>query len=133
MTSPEVRIGDAERESAVSALGDHYLAGRISKEEYDERTSVAWRAKTNSELWPLFADLPALRPKTTPVHVPAPNGAGRSGHKSRVPLLPLLLVIVAVLAITNVPWWAWLIVIWMWATGMFSRLRHWGHREGGHG
>lgn len=55
---PEVRIGDAEREAAVAALGEHYAAGRLTKEEYDERAGIAWTAKTNSALWPLFADLP---------------------------------------------------------------------------
>ena len=37
---PELRIGDAEREAAVTALGEHYAAGRLTKEEYDERADA---------------------------------------------------------------------------------------------
>ena len=63
----EIRIGDAEREQAVSALGEHYLAGRITQEEYDERAAAAWTAKTVSQLQPLFWDLPVQeKPVTQP-------------------------------------------------------------------
>ena len=54
----ELRIGDADREAAVRALGEHYAAGRLTKEEFDERADPAWAAKTGSALQPLFADLP---------------------------------------------------------------------------
>ena len=37
---PELRIGDAEREATISALGEHYAAGRLTKEEYDERSDA---------------------------------------------------------------------------------------------
>ena len=79
---PEIRIGDAEREAAVAALGEHYAAGRLTKEEYDERAAIAWSAKFNSVLWPLFADLPrppaaAPRPVAqTPSRRPPERGYG---------------------------------------------------------
>ena len=38
---PELRIGDDEREAAVTALGEHYAAGRLTKDEYDERAERA--------------------------------------------------------------------------------------------
>ena len=57
-----VRIGDAEREQAIGALGEHFAAGRLSKDEFDERGSAAWAAKTSADLAPLFSDLPALAP-----------------------------------------------------------------------
>ena len=60
-SGPELRIGDSEREAAVAALGDHYAAGRLTKEEYDERAARAWEARTRSALWPLFSDLPSSR------------------------------------------------------------------------
>ena len=41
---PELRIGDAEREAAVTALGEHYAAGRLTKDEYDERPRGLGRA-----------------------------------------------------------------------------------------
>ena len=57
----EPRIGDAEREAAVTSLGEHYAAGRLTKEEFDERSDQAWAARTAAGLWPLFADLPRLK------------------------------------------------------------------------
>src|SRR3954466_8119673 len=92
-----LRIGDAEREAAVSALGDHYAAGRITREELDDRTSVAYAARTEAELWPLFADLPAAaRPARGSSPRPGPRPAGRpSGAPawcSAGLLAPLLLV-----------------------------------------
>ena len=40
MNGPELRIGDDDREAAVTALGEHYAAGRLTKEEYDERADA---------------------------------------------------------------------------------------------
>src|SRR6478752_7663505 len=53
-----IRIGDAERDEAVSALGDHFAAGRLNREELDERIDQAMQAKFTTDLRPLFADLP---------------------------------------------------------------------------
>ena len=58
----ELRIGDRDRESAVAALGEHFAQGRLTKDEYDERSDAAWTARTAADLRPLFADLPATRP-----------------------------------------------------------------------
>ena len=33
---PSLRIGDAEREAAAQALGEHYAVGRLTRDEYDE-------------------------------------------------------------------------------------------------
>ena len=71
-----VRIGDAERDRAVSTLGDHFAAGRLTREEFDTRVDQAMVARFDNDLRPLFADLPRsradrpLRPRRTP---PAPT------------------------------------------------------------
>jgi hypothetical protein len=64
---PEVRIGDAERESAVAALAERYASGRITHDEFEERSTRAFAARTGSQLRPLFADLPPLRLTPPPV------------------------------------------------------------------
>ncbi|WP_020387063.1 DUF1707 SHOCT-like domain-containing protein [Kribbella catacumbae] len=56
-----VRIGDREREEAVTRLGAHYEAGRLSAEEHQERVGEALQAKTQTELAGLFEDLPGER------------------------------------------------------------------------
>ena len=115
----EVRIGDAEREQAVSALGEHYLAGRLTKEEYDERTAVAWSARTASALHPLFADLPRQQ---AVVSQPAPKQKQRS--RRRFPVFPVAVALVVLLIVLNVPWWGWVIFAWMWCSGMFAGMSH---------
>lgn len=65
MSKPEPipeRIGDAERDQAISLLTDHLVAGRLTQGEFDERLSVAMSARTAEELTPLFSDLPGPRP-----------------------------------------------------------------------
>jgi hypothetical protein len=58
----DVRVGDAERNSAVTALGDHMASGRLDLDEYGSRSAVAAAARTAGELQALFADLPAPHP-----------------------------------------------------------------------
>ena len=58
-TGSPVRIGDAERDDAVASLGDHFAAGRLNREELDERIDRAIQARFDADLEPLFADLPS--------------------------------------------------------------------------
>ena len=60
--SPQLRISDQNRESALSALGEHMTAGRIDIDEYGERSARASVATTAPELAELFDDLPAPHP-----------------------------------------------------------------------
>lgn len=57
-----IRIGDAERESAIEALGQHLTAGRLDMDEYGGRTAAASQARTVADLRALFDDLPAPHP-----------------------------------------------------------------------
>jgi Domain of unknown function (DUF1707) len=58
----EARIGSAERDAAVAALRTHLEAGRLTPEEYEDRSVAASRARTWGDIAPLFADLPDPRP-----------------------------------------------------------------------
>ncbi len=57
-----IRIGDAERNAAVEALGEHMTTGRLDLDEYGTRSASASAARTVGELRALFADLPAPHP-----------------------------------------------------------------------
>lgn len=131
---PDLRIGDDERETAVTALGEHYAAGRLTKDEYDERAAQAWAARTRTALWPLFADLP--RPAPSPSAGPPPGdrhghtgpfggpGSGpRQGWWLGARTLPVILVVVLLVLLTKLPWFVLLIVVWLVWTRM---LRLWG-------
>lgn len=56
------RIGDAERDQAVTYLQEHMAQGRLDRDEFDERLTTALNAKTAGDLEPLFGDLPEPRP-----------------------------------------------------------------------
>ena len=122
---PQVRVGDAERESAVAALGEHYVAGRLTKEELDERADAAWSARTSGDLAPLFSDLPHLQPKAPPR--PPRRDAQRRAWR-RGARLSWVFVLLMVLAVTShVPWFAVLLFVGLWWSGLFSGLHRWTH------
>ena len=53
-----IRVSDAERDQAVAELSEHFQAGRLTLEEFDDRSSQALRARTGGDLDELFTDLP---------------------------------------------------------------------------
>ena len=65
-----MRVGDAERNSALEALGEHLTSGRLDLDDYGERSAQVTQAKTVADLRELFADLPQPHPKW-PVPLPA--------------------------------------------------------------
>jgi hypothetical protein len=88
--SPQLRISDQNRESALSALGEHMSAGRIDIDEYGERSARITAAKTRGELVEIFADLPAPHPKydDAPQAVAAPEPAQEARPAPRHPRSP---------------------------------------------
>lgn len=130
----ELRIGDAEREAAVTALGEHYAAGRLSKDEFDERTAAALTAPTLSALAPLFLDLPAPHAAGTTVSTTPATARPRPGRSPRrtlpglgwfpIPILPVIVLLVALRVADLIPWFVFAIVAWLWCFGRFHRSHH---------
>jgi hypothetical protein len=56
---PALRASDADRERTVALLREHAAEGRLTLEEFTERMSEAYRARTRDELDALSRDLPA--------------------------------------------------------------------------
>jgi len=135
--APQVRIGDVERESAVTLLGEHFAAGRLTHEEFDERSTRAYAARTHADLAPLFWDLPALPPAShgqgsRRAGALAPTaGHGGGGHRRWFGpgLAPVLLVVIAVLVLGHLPWPLLLLVGWLWWARTFRYWCH-GHSSG---
>jgi Domain of unknown function (DUF1707) len=75
-TPGDLRVSDADRDLAICELSEHFQAGRLTDAEFDERSSRALRARTESDLATLFDDLPGKRPGAT-VPRPRPVSAGR--------------------------------------------------------
>ena len=78
----DLRIGDAERDLAMTQLREHFVAGRLTFDELTERIDAALIAKTQRQIDRLTADLPRLPRPARPsgsepaLPVPAPD-AGR--------------------------------------------------------
>jgi len=58
--SPGLRASDADRERLVDELERHTIAGRLTTDEFEQRTQQAYTAKTMGELDDLHRDLPAM-------------------------------------------------------------------------
>jgi hypothetical protein len=76
-----MRASDADRDAVLAELGEHFQAGRLTLEEFDERSDQALRARTFGELADLTRDLPA------PIRATARSPQPRSSHVG--PRLPV--------------------------------------------
>ncbi len=63
---PELRASDAERDRAVVRLREGAAEGRLTLEEFSQRMSHAFEARTHGELDELTRDLPAETVQPTP-------------------------------------------------------------------
>jgi hypothetical protein len=116
---PLPRIGDAERQAAVDALKEHYVAGRLNDVEFNERLDAAMEARTSADLRPLFSDLPPIDsfgevpahsqamvpvpPPYVPVYQQPPAGTpATTGGRGRVQTLQLVRTLVWPVAIVLV-------------------------------
>jgi hypothetical protein len=131
-----LRVGDAERQQAVAALGEHFAAGRLDQDEYDTRVQAAYASRTRVDLQGLFGDLP----EPAPFRPPGPAGppgwhdgrAARNGgpHRRGRPVVPVLMAIaifVGVSLLVHFPVIPLLfLLIWIGA----GRRRDWAGRPG---
>ena len=108
-----LRVGDAERFEAATALGEHFATGRLDQAEYDARVQAAYAGRTRADLQALFTDLPepapfrpaaragweagrAARDRTPPRRpaagraAAAAGGADRAHRAAALPGLPVL-------------------------------------------
>jgi DNA-binding transcriptional ArsR family regulator len=74
--APGVRAGDADRDAAAAALGEHFAQGRLTLDELSARLDVTLTATTHGELSQVAQDLPG------PDGVPGPGQLSR-GKRAR--------------------------------------------------
>jgi Domain of unknown function (DUF1707) len=130
-----MRTSDADRDAIVSDLGEHFQAGRLTAEEFDERTGRALTARTWGELRELLADLPATRPAA---QIPAASSPSArpllSPARLAPPIMAGLVVAALVLAVAYGGWG----LIWLVVPAMLIARRlacrsgavgHCGHRD----
>lgn len=121
-----LRASDEDREKVAETLRENYAQGRLTLEEFDERSTSAYAAKTLGDLRALTNDLPvpAVRPQPVPEAPPPPP---RNPHQQMwwVPLVALAVVGVAVVSLTSghVHIWPLWIFVFLIFRG-FGRGRH---------
>jgi len=118
----QLRASDADRDRAIAELSEHFQAGRLTQEEFDERTGHALQARTGQDLAALFTDLPhdhapgnappaaGQDQPVQPYRAPIPRIAvavcaiivagsilgGSSGHHGWFALAPIIIVLVII-------------------------------------
>jgi len=65
-TGPNIRVGDADRESVAAQLREHYGDGRLTLDELNERLDRTFAARTYGELNAVTTDLPRNGDSWTP-------------------------------------------------------------------
>ena len=131
----DIRISDADRDQAVSELSEHFQRGRITQDEFDERSSLAMQARTGADLGPLFTDLPprpSVAVPSSPWPDPVPGSYSTQPAVRHFPLGRFILALVVlsiisgnVVSIGHVTF-GWLIPVIVLA---FIFLRSAGHRR----
>jgi hypothetical protein len=101
-----LRISDADREVATDLLSEQYAVGRLTKDEFDERSDAVWSARTQGDLAPVFADLPVRSPA-----LPA-RSSGRPTRRRPIPLPPILFLLIALAVITHLPFLLLGVLLW---------------------
>src|SRR4051794_31359907 len=109
------RIGSAERNLAIGQLQQHYQAGRLTPEEYEDRSVRAAKATTWAEIAPLFADLPEPRPGPVRVNLatpdPRPQGLVPVSDRARETIMALTPLVALILFFVTGYTWYWFLAI----------------------
>jgi hypothetical protein len=133
--NPSIRASDADRERIVEILRQHNVEGRITSDEFEERMTAAYSAKTMGALAELTTDLPV----DLAAHARQQAEVAKRQAK-RVPMtrqlraaisswvsLGVVLSVVWVIAGAGYYWPAWPLGI-LAALGTARFIREWGER-----
>ncbi|HUD80423.1 MAG TPA: DUF1707 domain-containing protein [Streptosporangiaceae bacterium] len=76
-----MRASDADRDATLAQLSEQFQAGRLTQDEFEERSGQALTARTMGELGDLMTDLPcpAVSGRVRPVSGPPVSGPPVSG------------------------------------------------------
>jgi Domain of unknown function (DUF1707) len=101
-----IRVSDADRDQAVAELSEHFQSGRLTQDEFEDRSGRALQARTGGDLTELFTDLPG-RPVVTAWPAPGPAAApvlagGGVSHPGFHPARVIIPVVIAAIVMFNV-------------------------------
>lgn len=135
--NPSIRASDADRERVVELLRQHSAEGRITSDEFDERMSAAYAAKTMGALAELTTDLPVDLAEHSRKQAEVARARSQAG---RAPLtrqmraaisswasLAVVLTVVWAVSGGGYYWPAWPLGI-VAALGLANGIKQWGQR-----
>jgi hypothetical protein len=102
----DIRVSDAERDQAIAELTDHFQSGRLTQDEFEERSGQALAARTGNELTQLFTDLPQrtapAAPRVSEDRMPEPMD-DQPRPPARMSVARILIpAVIAVIVVANV-------------------------------
>ncbi|WP_459589406.1 DUF1707 SHOCT-like domain-containing protein [Corynebacterium camporealensis] len=89
-SSKPIRLSDAERNDAINDLARAVGEGRLSMDEFEERSDDIMRAQTKADLVPVFRDIPTQQ--TNEVKLYSQGDIERARQAGRKPRLTTALV-----------------------------------------
>jgi uncharacterized membrane protein len=101
-TRPDLRVGDAERDSTATSLREHYAQGRLSTDELNERLDAAFSATTAGQLEQVTHDLPVLQAAPPAAAAPPVPARPRQARHAAGRALTALATLAAVITIFSV-------------------------------
>lgn len=103
--NPGMRASDQDREATVEVLCEAYVACRLELSEVRERAGAAYSARTRGDLHGLTADLPSGPGLPAAGELKAGMWSGTGfPYRSGRPYAPLMLLPLAVLAMSAIAW-----------------------------
>jgi hypothetical protein len=106
-------VSDQEREYTVGLLRGHWLSGRLTAEEFEQRVGEAWRARFAADLWHALRALPVDAP---PPARPAKSASAVASLVLGIMGLCLLVVSFGLLFLITLP-----LSVTAWALGREAR------------
>jgi hypothetical protein len=111
-SQPALRVSDAERQRVVAMLQEHCAQGRLTVDEFAERTEEALASRTRADLDRVLRELPALPPPTRPRQVDSKKRRDFLLHVVTYVLVNLFLVFVYSQTNADYFWPVWFLVGW---------------------
>lgn len=121
-----IRASDADRDKALGLLRDHWLAGRLTLDEYEERCGEAAGARFIDDLRGAIRELPYPLPEHG-VAVAAPPAVGDGQPAAGTAIASVVMGTLALLGLMGSFGMLFLLTLpastWAWALGRRSRRR----------
>jgi hypothetical protein len=111
-SQPALRVSDAERHRVVTLLQDHCAQGRLTVDEFSERTGEALAARTRDDLDHVLRELPDLSPSPLEHQLRTKRRRDFVLHLATYVLINLFLIFVWTQTNGGTFWPMWILAGW---------------------